>query len=300
MLPIFELVIDEESDGVNLVSFVGEPAIKANWVAFSEIDEELLKIQKEVMLSDYPEAAVNNAKRAIKHKEENGSSCGTQVGWIRARQIANKESFDEAMIKRIFSFLSRAKTYDQGKYVDENGSEICGSIMYDAWGGDAMKTWAERKLNQFESERKGQKMSSQEHLFQIESEEKRIVSGPILLADFPIIRADENGEPYFVVLKADTIEKTAQKFFKNSNHLGTNKNHNKQELVDGVYMFESYIIDRCRMTRTKQHQTSSSKNTKTTNGAIAPKPPHNRADWKHTSPQTNKQSKTTATQQPTG
>lgn len=97
--------------------------------------------------NDYPQSAVNNAKRAIKHKEENGSSCGTRVGWLRANQISKKENLSVDTIKRVFSFLSRAKTYDQGKYTDENGKEICGSIMYDAWGGDSMKTWAERKLN---------------------------------------------------------------------------------------------------------------------------------------------------------
>ena len=40
--------------------------------------------------NDYPQAATNNAKRAIKYKEENGSDCGTQVGWTRARQLANQ------------------------------------------------------------------------------------------------------------------------------------------------------------------------------------------------------------------
>ena len=97
--------------------------------------------------NDYPQSAVNNAKRALKHKEENGSSCGTRVGWVRASQIARKENLSVDTIKRVYSFLSRAKTYDQGKYTDEDGKEICGSIMYDAWGGDSMKTWAERKLN---------------------------------------------------------------------------------------------------------------------------------------------------------
>ena len=35
--------------------------------------------------NDYPEAATNNAKRAIKYKEENGSSCGTIVSQSRSR-----------------------------------------------------------------------------------------------------------------------------------------------------------------------------------------------------------------------
>ena len=102
--------------------------------------------------NDYPQSAVRAAKKALKHKEENGSSCGTRVGWFRANQIANKEGLDLSEIKRTFSFLSRAEVYNQNKYFDENGSEICGSIMYDAWGGETMKGWAERKINELKEE----------------------------------------------------------------------------------------------------------------------------------------------------
>jgi HK97 family phage prohead protease len=102
--------------------------------------------------NDYPQSAVRAAKKALKHKEENGSSCGTRVGWFRANQIANKEGLDLLEIKRTFSFLSRAEVYNQNKYFDEDGSEICGSIMYDAWGGETMKGWAERKINEIKEE----------------------------------------------------------------------------------------------------------------------------------------------------
>ena len=102
--------------------------------------------------NDYPQSAIRAAKKALKHKEENGSSCGTRVGWFRANQIANKEGLDLSEIKRTFSFLSRAEVYNQNKYFDEDGSEICGSIMYDAWGGETMKGWAERKINELKEE----------------------------------------------------------------------------------------------------------------------------------------------------
>jgi len=102
--------------------------------------------------NDYPQSAVRAAKKALKHKEENGSSCGTRVGWFRANQIANKEGLDLSQIKRTYSFLSRAEVYNQNKYFDEDGSEICGSIMYDAWGGETMKGWAERKINELKEE----------------------------------------------------------------------------------------------------------------------------------------------------
>jgi len=101
----------------------------------------------------YPQSATNAAKKALKHKEDNGSKCGTSVGWNRARQLANREALSEDEVIRTYSFLSRAKVYDQGKYFDENENEICGSIMYDAWGGSTMLPWAEKTANKIMEDR---------------------------------------------------------------------------------------------------------------------------------------------------
>lgn len=101
--------------------------------------------------NDYPEAASNNARRALRHRDENGTNCGTPVGWARANQLANRETISHDTTVRTYSFLSRAKVYDTGKYFDEEGNEVCGSIMYDAWGGDAMLTWAEQKVKEMEN-----------------------------------------------------------------------------------------------------------------------------------------------------
>jgi len=100
--------------------------------------------------NDYPQAAVENAQRALDFREENGTDCGTPVGWARANQIAGKENLSDETLVRTYSFLSRAKTYDQGKFTDEDGKEICGSIMYAAWGGDEMLRWAERTIETME------------------------------------------------------------------------------------------------------------------------------------------------------
>jgi len=109
--------------------------------------------------ADYPDTAKNNARKALNHKKDNGSSCGTRVGWLRANQIANGEGLSEDTVQRTYSFLSRAETYDQGKYFDEDGNEICGSIMYDAWGGSAMKVWAEAKFKKIEREKESKAMA---------------------------------------------------------------------------------------------------------------------------------------------
>ena len=100
--------------------------------------------------SDYPEGAKNNAKKALKHREENGTDCGTPVGWQRANQLSKGEAISDDVLVRTYSFLSRAKVYDQGKFFDEDGKEICGSIMYAAWGGDPMLNWAKRTIEKME------------------------------------------------------------------------------------------------------------------------------------------------------
>jgi HK97 family phage prohead protease len=103
--------------------------------------------------SNYPQSATNAAKKALQHKEDNGSQCGTSVGWSRAKQLSSRDALSDDEVIRTYSFLSRAKVYDQGKYFNEDDNEICGSIMYDAWGGSTMLPWAERTANKIMDER---------------------------------------------------------------------------------------------------------------------------------------------------
>lgn len=81
--------------------------------------------------------------------------------------------------------------------------------------------------------------------FAIQSEERRIVSGALMLADTPIYRNDENGE-YYVTFTASTIEKIAQKFFKKGYQSNVNLMHDGNQEVEGVTMFESWIKDKAR------------------------------------------------------
>ena len=104
-------------------------------------------MHKEETYNDYPEAATNNAKRALKWKEENGSTCGTPVGWTRANQLANRERISRDTIARMASF----KRHQQNK--DVPYSEGCGGIMWDAWGGTAGIEWAIRKLRQIDEKK---------------------------------------------------------------------------------------------------------------------------------------------------
>ena len=97
--------------------------------------------------SDYPDSVSNNAKRGLKLNEAVNNKCATQVGKVRAQQLAQGKPISKETIKRMFSYLSRAEAY----YKPED-TEACGTISYLLWGGKSAKTWAESKLKQLKNE----------------------------------------------------------------------------------------------------------------------------------------------------
>ena len=105
------------------------------------LDDISIKLES---YNDYPQAATNNAKRARKWKEENGSTCGTKVGWTRSSQLANRKPISRDTIARMASF----KRHQQHK--DVPYSEGCGGIMWDAWGGTSGIEWAINKLKKID------------------------------------------------------------------------------------------------------------------------------------------------------
>jgi hypothetical protein len=78
--------------------------------------------------------------------------------------------------------------------------------------------------------------------FAIQNEDRRIVSGALMLADTPIYRNDQQGE-YYVIFTKETIEKIAQKFFKKGYQSNVNLMHNENMALEGVTLYESFIVD---------------------------------------------------------
>jgi hypothetical protein len=93
--------------------------------------------------ADYGDGIRNNAKRGIELNEKVGNKCATQVGKVRAQQIANGEKLSVETIQRMYSYLSRAETY-----YDESDTEACGTISYLLWGGKAALGWSRNKLKE--------------------------------------------------------------------------------------------------------------------------------------------------------
>jgi len=191
---IAELKIDIEDIeldgfGIDVVSFVNDPAIEVGFLHFNketfvvpsagETEEEFIgrcmssldtefpdpdqrlavcysywesdKLEDEEdkilfeSYTDYPEAVKSNAERGIRLNEEVDNKCATQVGKVRAQQLAKGEPISFETVKRMYSYLSRAK-----EYYKPSDTEACGTISYLLWGGEEALRWSERKIRQVE------------------------------------------------------------------------------------------------------------------------------------------------------
>jgi len=267
-IPLYQMMIGdaiEDDEEVDFIALVEYPAIQKNFLAFkdqfvepapNESKEEFLPRCIEYVInegkeseqavaicsnmwegrfqedsySDYPQSAKDNAERGIRLNEEIGNRCATQVGKVRATQIMKGEPLSRETIRRTYSYLSRAA--DDYKPED---TEACGTISYLLWGGEPMLRWAESKMNQDDFQAVGLNQ------FSIENPEQKIVTGPLMIADLPIYRRDAD-EEYYVTFSAAEIKKIVQRFFKKGYQSKVNVEHSTP--VDGVFMFESYIIDR--------------------------------------------------------
>lgn len=85
--------------------------------------------------------------------------------------------------------------------------------------------------------------------FQIENEEQRIVSGYAMIADLPILRRDKQRGDFHVVFRKDAIKKIALNFMRNGLTRNTNLDHKTGKFANGVYVFESILIDSERGTK---------------------------------------------------
>ena len=179
--------------------------------------------------TDYPQAATENAKIALRWAEENGwGDCGTPVGKIRANQLANREPISKETIGRMAGFERHRQNSDRQL------GDGCGRLMWLAWGGDEGIEWASRKLAQLNKE----KMS-----FQITNEEQRVISGPLMIADELIYRNNEQFGEHYVKFSKETIREIAIKMMKKGFQNNVNLMHDANKVVDGVTLFEIWTKD---------------------------------------------------------
>jgi len=93
-----------------------------------------------------PEAARNNARKALRWREEHGDEVrgGTRVGWTRARQLANNEPLSLDTVCRMAAF---ARHESNSEVAEEYRSEPWrdnGYVAWLIWGGTSGINWAKR------------------------------------------------------------------------------------------------------------------------------------------------------------
>ena len=139
MYKIIDLDIDGTLTGdtrVEEIALVELPAVEQNFIYFG--------FQKSFIV---PQNVARNACRARKFKDENGSSCGTPVGWTRSSQLCDRKPISLDTVQRMASYFSRHAVDLESSKSYEDG---CGLLMWDAWGGNEGKDWAERILKKEE------------------------------------------------------------------------------------------------------------------------------------------------------
>lgn len=76
-------------------------------------------------------------------------------------------------------------------------------------------------------------------MYSVTDDEKRLVRGVVMRADFPIYRRDERMGEYYVIYKPETIRAMAEKYLAESRQNDVNVMHSTD--VDGVQMVQWFI-----------------------------------------------------------
>lgn len=154
MFKVIELDIDPNLTGDSRITEIA-------WVEYPAIEQDMIYFGRHQFYIP-PEYVAERACQAIKENEERGNSAGTQVGKVRAQQLCSRSEVSIDVIKRMKSYLERAKTYDTGNW-DDNGT-----ISYGLWGGNSKAdndalTWVDKILGSIENQE--QKKTEQEFVY---------------------------------------------------------------------------------------------------------------------------------------
>ena len=94
------------------------------------------------------------------------------------------------------------------------------------------------------------KMFSKESKQMFEKNEvERILTGPVMLAETPIIRFSPFIGEYFIKFSEKTISQMMKKYFKENKIHKINEQHDSKRQVKDVYMVESFIVNERTQTK---------------------------------------------------
>lgn len=102
------------------------------------------------MYDDYPKKASDNAQKMLDWKEKYPDEIrgGTEVGWTRARQLADRDAISRDIVSRMAQFnrhRENAKVADEYK---DTPWKDAGYVAWNLWGGTEGVDWAIAKMKE--------------------------------------------------------------------------------------------------------------------------------------------------------
>jgi hypothetical protein len=264
-LPIYELKISEslnDDSEVSYVALVDLPAIKKDFLAFNE---QFINPSKGEHETDFIPRCVKYVVDEGKESEQAVAICKS----IWAEHFAaDKVSIDyddtlstsrgKDLAKKLIAegktvYIISARQDNEGMLSVASELGIPESRVY-ATGSNKAKVEKIKELgiskhydnNADVIKELGSIGSKFAMSFQVVNEDERIISGPLMLADELIYRENQSFGAHYVKFSADTIRQIAIKFSKKKFQNHVNLMHDQNQKVDGVTMFESFIVDKKR------------------------------------------------------
>lgn len=142
---------DEDTGGIDTEDPMAGLELNTTTPKFDRDQSESLKTKAETF-NDYPESAVNNAKKVLKWRDEHGRDevkGATRIGWTRANQLANKEKLSKDTIRRMASFNRHRKNAEVDPKFKDTPWKDRGYVAWLTWGGTSGVNWAVDKSNSF-------------------------------------------------------------------------------------------------------------------------------------------------------
>ena len=264
-LPIYELKISEslnDDSEVSYVALVDLPAIKKDFLAFNE---QFINPSKGEHETDFIPRCVKYVVDEGKDSEQAVAICKSIWAEHFAADKVSIDYDDTLSTSRGKDLAKRLIAEGKTIYIISARNELTGMLqtatelgipesrVY-ATGSNKAKVEKIKELgiskhydnNADVVKELGSIGSKFAMSFQVVNEDERIISGPLMLADELIYRQNESFGEHYVKFSADTIRQIAIKFSKKKFQNHVNLMHDQNQKVDGVTMFESFIVDKKR------------------------------------------------------
>jgi len=245
-LPIYEMLIDENVDSdmeVDFIALVDKPAIKKDFVKFSEEFIEPVKGERQ---TEFMPRCISYVVNEGKSNEQAVAICSSM--W--------EQHFAEGMPH----YTKEGILYTGPTHKDASGRLMTGEThteesVYLYHKGEFKQIDCANCNHNWQVEEGGESpykcnMCGYDNKpslsFAIDDEDKRIISGPLMIANQKIYRNDPELGEYEVYFSPETIKKIAIKLAKKGFHNNVNLMHSAELKVPGVTLFEIFQSDKSR------------------------------------------------------